>query len=184
MKARVLFISIFFITTGISLSAQKVYTKNGSISFFSKAPVENINADNNQVMSVLTIPSGELQFSVLIKGFHFKKSLMEEHFNENYLESHKYPKAIFKGKINDLSKVNFTTDGNYTVEVSGDLAMHGITNKITATGTISVKAAVISATSKFKIKLSDYKISIPGIMKDNISQVVDVTVTCVYDQKI
>jgi len=184
MKVRIIFISIMLITAGLSLSAQKIYTKNGAISFFSKAPVENISADNNQVMSVLTLSSGELQFSLLIKGFHFKKSLMEEHFNENYLESHKYPKATFKGKINDLSKVNFTTDGNYTVEVSGDLAMHGITNKITATGIISVKSGMISATSKFKIKLSDYNISIPGIVKDNIAQVVDVTVSCLYDQKI
>ena len=109
---------------------------------------------------------------------------MEEHFNENYMESSKYPKATFKGKINDLSKVNFTTDGTYTVEVTGDLTMHGITNKTTTTGTITVSSGVITATSMFKVKLSDYKISIPKIVKDNIAEVVDVKVSCVYDKKL
>ncbi|MEP7163275.1 MAG: YceI family protein [Ferruginibacter sp.] len=184
MKLKAIFILTVIITASLSVNAQKVYTKNGAISFFSKASIENISADNNQVVSVLTLPTGELQFSVLIKGFHFKKSLMEEHFNENYMESDKYPKATFKGTINDLSKVNFTTDGNYTVEVAGDLTIHGITNKTTTTGTITVKAGTITATSKFKIKLSDYKISIPKIVKDNIAEVVDVTVSCVYDQKL
>lgn len=184
MQTRVVFILIMFITAGFSVTAQKVYTKNGAISFFSKASIENISAENNQVMSVLVLPSGELQFSVLVKSFHFKKSLMEEHFNENYMESSKYPKATFKGKINDLSKVNFTTDGTYTVEVTGDLTMHGITNKTTTTGTITVSSGVITATSMFKVKLSDYKISIPKIVKDNIAEVVDVKVSCVYDKKL
>jgi hypothetical protein len=184
MYSRLIIFVIVFIASCLSLTAQKIYTKNGSISFFSKAPIENISAASNQVMSVLVLATGDIQFSLPVKSFHFKKSLMEEHFNENYMESDKYPKATFKGKIKDLSKVNFTTNGNYTVEVSGDLAMHGVTNKITATGTISVKSGMISASSKFKIKLSDYKISIPGIVKDNIAQVVDVTISCVYDQKL
>jgi len=172
------------ITTSLSVTAQRVYTKNGSVSFFSKAPVEDISAENNQVMSVLTLASGDLQFSVFINAFHFKKSLMEVHFNENYMESDKYPKAIFKGKINDLSKVNFTADGNYTVEVTGDLTIHGVTNKVTTPGLISVKSGIVTASSGFKIKLADYKISIPKIVKDNISEVVDVKVSCVYNQKI
>jgi hypothetical protein len=171
-------------TAFIAADAQKVYTKNGSISFFSKASVENISAENSQVTSILTLPGGDLQFSVLIKAFHFKKSMMEEHFNENYLESDKYPKATFKGKINDPSKVNFAVDGTYPVQVSGDLMIHGITNNITAAGIISVKSGVIKATSTFKVKLADYKISIPSIVKDNIAEIVDVTVSCVYDQKI
>ena len=87
------------------LYAQKVYTKNGSISFFSKSPLENIDAKNNQVMSVLNTQTGELQFSVIIKAFHFEKALMQEHFNENYMESTKFPKATFKGTLTDLSHV-------------------------------------------------------------------------------
>jgi len=184
MKSRTSLILILFIFSCSLLNAQKVYTKNGAIAFFSKASVENISATNNQVMSVLVLPTGELQFSVLINAFHFKKSLMEEHFNENYMESAKYPKAIFKGKINDLSTINFTTDGNYNVQVSGDLTIHGVTNKVTVPGTITVKAGIITATSKFQVKLADHKISIPKIVKDNIAELVDVTVSCVYNQKI
>lgn len=134
-------------------------------------------------MSVLTLPTGDLQFSVLIKSFHFKKSLMEEHFNENYMESDKYPKASFKGKINDLSNVNFTKDGVYTVEVSGDLTMHGVTNKISTPGTITVRSGIITAAADFKLKLADYKISIPKIVKDNIAEVIDIKLSCLYDQK-
>ena len=81
------------------------------------------------------------------------------------------------------AKVNFTADGNYPVVVSGELSIHGVTNKVTASGTISVSAGVITATSKFPVKLADYKISIPGVVKDNISEVVDVNVSCVYDKK-
>jgi polyisoprenoid-binding protein YceI len=181
MKKNVLLI-LFAFAANNNIVAQKVYTKNGAVSFFSKATLENISADNNEVVSLLNEQTGELQFSVLIKSFHFKKSLMEEHFNENYMESDKYPKAIFKGQIN--SKVNFTADGNYPVEVSGQMTMHGVTNNITASGTISVKAGVVSATSKFKIKPADYKIVIPGIVKDNIAETLDITVSCLYDQKI
>ena len=108
---------------------------------------------------------------------------MEEHFNENYLESDKYPKASFKGKINDLSKANFTKDGVYTVEVSGDLTMHGVTNKISTPGTITVRSGIITAAADFKLKLADYKISIPKIVKDNIAEVIDIKLSCLYDQK-
>jgi len=164
-------------------SAQKVYTKNGSISFFSTAAMENITADNTQVMSVLNTQTGELLFSVLIKGFHFKKSLMEEHFNENYMESDKYPKASFKGNITEAAKINYSKDGNYVVNVTGDLTIHGVTKKVSAPGTLSVKSGVVSAISKFNIKLSDYNISIPAIVKDKIAETIDITVSCGYDQK-
>jgi len=164
-------------------SAQKYYTKNGSISFFSKTSMENIKADNNQVLSVLNAQTGEIQFSVLIKSFHFEKALMEEHFNENYLESEKFPKASFKGTITDMSRVNFTTDGMYTVPVSGDLTLHGVTKKITTTGTITIKGGKLSALSRFFIKLADYNISIPSVVKDNIAESVEVTVNSSFDQK-
>ena len=185
MKKKIAILIIpFLILPFIFINAQKVYTKNGSVSFFSTSPLENIAASNNQVMSVLNIPTGDLQFSVLIKSFHFKKSLMETHFNENYLESDKYPKALFKGKISNLPAVNFSADGNYSVEVSGDLTIHGVTNKVITPGTITVKAGIISAKADFKITLADYKISIPGIVKDNIAKVIDIKVSCVYDQKL
>lgn len=165
------------------LIAQKSYTKNGNISFFSTSPLENIDAKNNQVMSVLDTQTGSLQFSVIIKAFHFKKSLMEEHFNEDYMESTKYPKAIFKGAFTDLKKIYFAKDGSYNVFVSGDFTLHGVTKKITVPGIITVKNGIPTAASKFTVKLADYDISIPKILKDNISENIIITVACTYDHK-
>ena len=182
MKKLLILFTLFF-TGSKTLFAQKYFTKNGNISFFSKTNMENIKADNNQVTSVLNVPTGELQFSVLIKSFHFEKALMEEHFNENYLESDKYPKSSFKGNIADISKVNFTKDGNYPVSVTGDLTIHGITNKVTATGNISVKSGGITGTSKFIVVLADYKVPIPKLVAANISKTIEITVNCLYNQK-
>lgn len=172
-----------FLLLSSQLFAQKSYTKNGSILFFSKSPLENIDSKNNQVMSVLNTQTGDIQFSVIIKAFHFKKALMEVHFNENYMESTKFPKATFKGAVTELSKISFAIDGSYTVSVSGDMTIHGVTKKITAPGLITVKNGVPSAASKFSVKLADYNITIPKLVKDNISEKIDITVACTYDQK-
>ncbi len=184
MKIKILSVLTLLIIMNHSVFAQKVYTKNGAISFFSKAPVENISAVNNQVMSTLALPGGELQFSVLINAFHFKKSKMEEHFNENYMESEKFPKATFKGKITDLSKINLSADGNYPVQVSGEITIHGVTKSISTSATITVKTGIITATSTFQVKPADHNISIPAIVKSNIAEIIDVTVSCTYNQKI
>jgi polyisoprenoid-binding protein YceI len=175
----ILFLSIISINT----NAQKFYTKNGLISFYSQAPVEDIKADNNEVMSVVNTSTGDIQFSLLNTGFHFKKALMEEHFNEDYMESDKYPKSTFKGKITNLSEINFSKDGTYNTAVSGELFIHGITNKVTATGTITVKDGVFSTTSKFKIQLANYKITIPSVVKNNIAENIEITVFCSYPNK-
>ncbi|MEJ7626457.1 MAG: YceI family protein [Ferruginibacter sp.] len=180
---RISFISILLLLTS-NLFAQKAYTKNGNITFFSKSPLENIEAKNNQVMSVLNSQTGEIQFSVIIKAFHFKKALMEEHFNENYMESKKFPKAIFKGIITDVAKVNFSKDGSYPVVSSGDFTLHGITKKITTPGVITIKNGIASASSKFKVKLKDYGITVPKLVKDNIAENIDISVACTYDQKL
>ncbi len=167
----------------LSSNAQKVFTKNGNISFHSKTTLENIDATSNQVMSVLVMATGDLQFSVLVKSFHFPKALMEEHFNESYIESDKYPKATFKGKIADISKVNFTKDGTYAVTVSGDLTLHGVTKATSTTGSIIVKSGKASAVSTFNLKLADYNINIPSVAKSNISEMITIKVNCLYDQK-
>jgi len=145
--------------------------------------MEDIKADNNQVLCVLNTQTGDLQFSLLNKGFHFPKALMEEHFNENYIESNKYPKSTFKGTVADITKVDFTKDGTYPVSVKGDLMMHGITKNITAAGNITVKGGKVTAAAKFMVKLADYNISIPGAVKSNISESIEITVKCDLDQK-
>ena len=169
--------------TSLPAVAQRIYTKNGSISFFSKSTLEEITAKNNEVMSVIDQQTGDIQFSVLIKSFRFKKSLMEQHFNENYLESDKFPKAVFKGLITDVSRVNFASDGTYPVTVSGDLTIHGVTNKVASTGDIEVKNGIPTAQSTFNISLADYKITIPAVVRNNIAKTIAITVSCVYNQK-
>ena len=163
-----------------SVNSQKYMTKNGYIGFYSHTPFEDIKADNNQVAGVLDISTGEMVFQVLIKSFHFERALMEEHFNENYIESEKFPKSIFKGKITNLAAVNFSKNGTYEVTVEGELTIHDVTNKITTGGTIEVVTGGINASSKFKIVPEDYNITIPGVVRDKINKDFDVTVTMKY----
>jgi len=180
---KLILVLIIILTGSQVIFGQSYLTKNGKISFFSKTDLENIDAVNNQVVSVITPQTGSIAFSVLINGFLFKKALMQEHFNENYMESAKDPKAGFKGTITDLSKVNFTTDGSYNITVTGDLSIHNVTNKITLPAVIIVKSGKISASTSFKVKLDDYKISVPKIVESNISKTIEIKVDCNYEPR-
>jgi len=155
-------------------------TRNGYIGFFSGTPIEDIKADNNQVASVIDISTGEIVFQVLIKSFKFAKALMEEHFNENYLESEKFPKSTFKGKITNLAAVDFSKPGQYEVIVEGDLNIHDVTNKVSVMGSIEVIPGGINANSKFNVVPEDYKIKIPAIVRENIAKIIEVTVAIRY----
>ena len=176
---RLLFL-LFFLNIVVALNAQKFMTKNGFIGFYSHTPVEDIKADNNQVVSVLDTSTGDLVFQALIKSFHFDRALMEEHFNENYMESDKIPKSMFKGKITNLSSVNFSKQGSYEITVEGDLTIHDVTNKISTKGTLEVVTGGINANSKFKIVPEDYKITIPGVVRDKFDKAMEVTVAMKY----
>lgn len=182
MKRLLLFMLLSSLAGNLA-SAQSYYTKNGKASFFSTTNIENIEAVNNQVVSVLNTSTGEVKFSLAIKGFLFRKALMQEHFNENYMESDKYPKAGFNGTIADISKVNIGKEGTYTVSVSGDLTIHGVTKKITVPGTIQVAKEGVYATSAFKVLLSDYNISVPKVVQGNISKSIEIKIECHYDAK-
>ncbi|MCX6314212.1 MAG: YceI family protein [Sphingobacteriales bacterium] len=176
----ILLLSVISITAG----AQSLYmTKVGKVSFNSRSSVEKIEADNNEVSSVINTQTGDMVFAILLKSFHFDRALMEEHFNENYVESDKFPKSTFKGKISNLSAINFTKDGNYPAVVEGDLTMHGVTKKVSSNGTLTVKAGKIAAYAKFSVKLKDFDISIPSLVADKISQDIDIIVDCKYDPK-
>ena len=175
-----LFVLFFLLSIVFEVNAQKYMTKNGYIGFFSHTPVEDIKADNNQVAGVLDISNGDMVFQVLIKSFHFEKALMEEHFNENYMESEKFPKASFKGKITNLSSVNFSKNGTYEVTVEGDLTIREVTKKISTKGNIEVVTGGINANSKFNISPEDYKITIPGVVRENIAKNLEVTVSMKY----
>lgn len=168
---------------GAPVFGQTYFTKNGRISFFSKTILEDINAENNQVISVLDIQSGSLQFLLFNAAFHFPRAKMEEDFNEDYMESAKYPKSIFKGMIADMNKIDFTKDGEWQVSVSGDILIHGITRHISVPGKIVIKEGILETHSVFKILVKDYDIKIPSIVSKKISESVQVTVDCIYQKK-
>lgn len=160
----------------ISASAQKYFTKTGSITFTSKTPMEAIEAKNSAVACLLDSKAGALDFVVQIKSFVFDKQLMQEHFNENYMESDKFPKATFKGAISNLSSVSFEKDGDYPVTVVGKLTIHGVTKDVKQNGTISIKGGKLSMSASFAVLLSDYNIQIPGAVKDKIAKEVRIIV--------
>ncbi len=170
----------FLLSLVLALNAQKYMTKNGFIGFYSHTPMEDIKAENNQVVGALDITTGEMVFQALIKSFHFDRALMEEHFNENYMESDKIPKSVFKGKITNLAAVDFTKNGKYEVTVEGDLTIHDVTNKISTKGTIEVVSGGINANSKFNIVPEDYKIAIPGVVREKINKNMEVTIAMKY----
>ena len=162
-----------------SQAGQDVYTcKNAKISMYSSAPIEDIEATSTNGVSVYNAGTGELNFSLPIRTLHFEKALMESHFNENYMESDKYPKALFKGKIQ--SPPDVTKDGTYPVTVTGDLEVHGVKQSRTIKGEIKVAGGVISMTSEFIVKCADHKIDIPQIVFHHIAENIRIRVAATY----
>lgn len=166
-----------------TLNAQKYFTKTGTVKFTSTTTLEDIKAENRKVYSMLDSVTGALEFSMLIKGFDFPNDEMEKHFNETYLESDKYPKATFKGKITDISKINFTKDGSYTVSYTGKLTIKDVTKDITGQATFVIKGGKITATSKIEVSPAAYKIDIPGSAAANIAKVITVDIIMDYKRK-
>jgi hypothetical protein len=152
--------------------------KNARISLYSSAPIEDIKAVSTAGASVYNASTDELDFSVPIRSFQFDKSLMQEHFNSDYMESDKFPRATFKGKVQE--HVDATKDGTYPVKVSGALSVHGITQNRTIPGTISVKTGVISMTSEFMVKCTDHHIDIPQIVFHHIAESIQINVSATY----
>ncbi|HMQ46097.1 MAG TPA: YceI family protein [Saprospiraceae bacterium] len=177
--------SLVFMLALLSVSAihaQKYFTKAGNIAFFSDTALEKIEAHNYKATSVIDLTSGQMEFAVLIKAFQFEKALMQEHFNENYMESDKFPKATFKGEIQNLSDINFKKDGDYTAKIKGKLTIHGVTKDIETTGTFNVKSGKISASSVFNVLVADYGIKIPTVVKDNVAKEVKIEVNIDYEE--
>jgi polyisoprenoid-binding protein YceI len=172
---------IIAISASTLIFSQKIYnTRSGQISFFSSAPLEDIEAKNNAVTSQLFSANGQYNFELNIKDFHFENDLMEEHFNESYLHSDKYPKAYFKGFIINLRDINFSKDGIYNATVKGSLTIHGVTREVVQTGNIEIKGGKVIARSKFKVLRKDYNIG-GSLASKMISDTVEVTVNCQYD---
>lgn len=169
---------MFLLTSVIQTAAAqtKYFSKSGKISFYSKAPLEDIEAHNFRAVTVFDATSGQIEFSVLMKGFEFEKAKMQEHFNENYVESNKYPKAVFMGNIQNINDLTLEKDGVYTVQVSGSLTLHGVTKPQHAQAVFTVKNGAISAVSDLTILVADYHIKIPALVADKIGKWVKIVI--------
>lgn len=165
--------------------AQKYMTRTGKISFNATSPKspEKIEAVNNEVATILDTKTGDFVFQAPIKSFKFERDLMQQHFNENYMESDKYPKAQFKGKIANLSEVNMAKDGTYKASVTGELTIHGVTKTVTVPGTVTVKGSGATASAKFTIHLADYKVEVPSVVSDKVAKDAVIVVDAAMTQK-
>lgn len=167
---------ILFVLLGLTFQAeaQKLITRSGAANLYSKAKMEDISADNKQVTMLINTATQAVAVKVPIRSFEFEKALMEEHFNENYLESDKFPEATFSGKISESTPVDWKKDGTYEVKVEGKLTLHGVTKSITEKATITVKGESVTVSCKFQVKLADY--SIKNDKLENIAEQIDIQV--------
>ena len=175
MKVVYIILLLLFFQTTVHAQA-KLYSKEAKISFFSKTAMENIVAQNNKALCVWDTASGQFEFSVLIKGFEFDRALMQEHFNENYMESDKFPKAFFKGKLKADKPVLLQPENSYSATAEGILTIHGISKQVLVPATVSSKNGVINSKASFSVLLADYKIAIPSIVADKINQRINISI--------
>jgi len=176
----------FLLIIGLQLScvqnvtAQKVYaTKTGQLFFNATGGLEKIAAINNQVDTKFVETTGQIIFGVLIKGFKFENQLMEDHFNENYMESTQFPKADFKGYIKNIKEVDFTKDATYPIQIEGTLTIHGMPQKVSTNGTLQINEGKPAIVGEFSIKIKDY--GIKGLyIGEKIANEAKIKVNCKY----
>jgi hypothetical protein len=178
MKRPFSFLLLFFLLLAQphARAQGKYMTKAGRVSFFSASPIEDIEAKNQQVAAVLDFGTGQLAFSLPMKGFVFKRTLMQEHFNENYMESDKFPKATFSGRFVNFDAATLATAGPHDAQVEGDLTLHGVTHHIQVPASVELKGGQLLAYSVFPVATADYGIEVPLLVRNNIAKIVTVRV--------
>ncbi len=170
---------VFGTTVSIYAQIYKGKADATTVSFFSKTPLEDIDATNKQATVVYKTTTGDFQVGMAMLGFKFPKALMEEHFNENYVESSKFPQCTFKGKV--VETIDLTKDGEHKVTVKGTMTMHGVSKEVEIPGTITKKGNDIIIAANFKIKVADYGVKVPSLYVQNIAEFVDVKVNSVME---
>jgi len=164
------YLLFFYLLIAINMFGQDKYlTKEGYVSFFSHSIVEDIEADNNQVLSVVDMSTHKVAIQLLMRSFMFEKALMQEHFNENYVESYKYPKAIFSGEMINFNKENIKT------EIVGKLTLHGKEKEIRTIATVEIKPDGVLIKGDFMVEVADFDIKIPKVVINNIAKTIKVT---------
>ena len=161
------------LTAGLSYG-QQYFSRNGVVGFHASTPLEDIKAENNQVYVVIDVGKRQLAFSSLLKGFIFPKELMQEHFNENYVESDKFPKATFTGSF--TGDVDIRKEGSYAVLVKGNLSLHNVVKMVEVPATLEVKGGKLVAMTQFVVKPEDFQITIPSVVRNKIAKEVTINV--------
>lgn len=172
-------LSIAFLSYTCYGNAQLFSTKTGQIFFNATGGDVKIAAVNNQTDSKFVGTTGQIVFGVLIKGFKFENQLMEDHFNENYMESTQFPKAEFKGYITNIKDVNFAKDGDYPIMVEGNITLHGTTNNVSKEGVMQINGGKPNITGTFKIPIKQYGIK-GSYIGDKIALEATIKLNCKY----
>lgn len=168
-------IALFYSTAG----AQNLFfTKDAKINFNSSTPIEDIVAESGQATTFIDIAKNEVKFSVLTTSFKFRRALMEEHFNENYMESTKFPKAKFAGRI--TSPIDWKSEKPAIVDVKGELTLHGVTREVTLKAQVTPGKSGIAASAQFKVTPEEFNISIPSAVRDKIAKEVTIKIDALY----
>lgn len=181
MKKHLFLIALLLGSSG--LFAQKYMGRAIQVVFEASTALEQIEPVNNEVAGIIDAATGDVVFEVLIRSFKFNKALMQEHFNENYLESDRYPRALFKGKITGLNKTGFLKNGSYAVSVNGKLTIHGVTQSINIPASVKTDNGKLHVSAIFKIKPEDFNIGIPSLVRDKVAQVVTVRVNGILNKR-
>jgi hypothetical protein len=178
MKKILLLLTICFTFNKSYPQIYKSVEKKGTITFHSSTPMEDIDAKTEAANSLLNSTNDSVLVRIQMTTFEFPKALMGQHFNENYVESPKYPVSSFRGKINQ--KLDFKSDGVHKVSCTGNLTLHGVTKLVTFDGIITIKGEEVNLTSNFKIKLVDYNIEVPKVVLKNIAEDIEVKANITY----
>lgn len=178
MKFQFLFICL--LVSGFAMAQSPLITKDGTTSFFSHSPIEDIEAINEKTTAAIDFTKGNVVIKMLIKHFTFENALMQEHFNENYMESEKFPAAIFKGALAHDHGIDLSQDGTHEVMVSGQLTIRGISKPVETLATITVADGQVTATTKFIAKPADYGIKIPSVVVKNIAEEIEVSTALTF----
>lgn len=168
------------IMLNVSSAQDRYFTKSGKVQFDATTPSspEKVGATTNALICVVDIKTGLIQFSIVMKSFEFKNALMQEHFNENYVESNKFPKAEFKGNILNNTEINYSKDGSYKARVKGQLSIHGVSKEVETEGYMIVKGGKINANATFTAGLKDYDIAVPGLVADKVANYAKISLDC------
>jgi hypothetical protein len=166
-----IFVAIFCLAQ-MGLSAQtKYYTKSGSVTFSATGPIKNLRGENKKSTFLLDAGTGSVQIGLLMGAFEFPRSIFK---NVDYLESDKYPKSFYRGRITNISDVDFSKNGSYPITIEGLLTLHGITKNTPARGVVLVRDGKVSAKAKFQINLEDFNVGVPAILVNDKAVNVDV----------